>query len=172
MQLYLTKPFHKLHVLDEVDVEFTGSELRFFSDDSIFESLEATAGECYEVQCIGKSNSITIEKVSMPTTRGMKIAWALDSVEEENIATSFADFQERFFDKVFNCKSDYVICEMNSHAYAFIIDEKNVDGELQVQSVSFWISDKISQKELDELITCYENHHRHIRCSKEFLKSL
>ncbi len=170
MQLYLCKPFKKA-VNNCVDVEFTGNKIRLYFNDTLIESADAVPGECFYVQPHGQIKYPTMEKAQMPSERGKKILWALDFVQSKKHALSYEDFENRLYQVAESYKPEQIFFETKTGSYAFMLGEKKTKNGIKMQPLFAWVSDDISNEDLDNLIHAYCKYRR-IHCGEEFLKVL
>lgn len=170
MQLYLSTP-SKTPVSDCADIVFTGTELRTLFKGSLVESIDAHPGECYYVLPHGQTKYPTVTKAEMPKTRGKKIVWALDFVQEKKHASSYEDFMERYQKIAAGSKTESTYLEIIPGVYAFLLGNKKTKCGFKKQPLFAWVSDTINDDGLDLLITAYKRHRR-IHCTEEFLKFL
>lgn len=170
MQLYLCKPF-RTSVSNCVDVEFTGTKLRVFFKGSMIESTDAKPGECYYITPRGQVKYPTLDKASMPASRGQKIIWSLDFVQSKKHATSYADFEDRFQQVAKSYKPERIFYEATLGVYAFLLGEKKTKNGVKMQPLFAWVADDITKEGLDELIAAYKKYRR-IHCGEDFLKVL
>lgn len=177
MQLFLAKPFRQ-QVSPYVDAVFTGTELQLFFKGSPITVCDAKPGESYYVVPHGQSKYPQMEKAKMPDTRGKKIAWALSFVESKKHADSYEDFLARFE----GIAADYdsqgeKFCEFKPGAFAFMVVPKRVQpgkgrGRIgKMKPLFIWVSDDISESDLDQLIGTYRKYHS-IFCGEDFIKVL
>lgn len=105
----------------------------------------------------------------MPETRGKRIAWALSFSQDEKIADSLDEFSKKFTDLIQEYGTNPTCC-YNKNAYAFLIAEKrNKKGKKK--PLLAWVSDSISDEDLDELISIYTKY-RKLYYPAEFIKVL
>ena len=138
-------------------------------------SHPAHLGEAYYVLPQG-DNVPLVERKSIPSNRGAKLAWALSFIGEDKCVKSEADFYSQFdylvgTDTITNIAAftkygKYGIILANKH----ILSETAPNGRSKViinTPILAWISDTISFEDLTDLLNKYSSRIP-LPCNKEF----
>ena len=135
------------------------------------DSREAKLGDAFSFTPMSRHPPV-ISPISLPSSRGERIAWALSFVEEETHAHSYEDFFKRYSDVRLTYNSDEYFLEARPEAYAFMLARKNPGKNKKragrLKPLFVWISDTISEKDLGLLIEKYESY-RSIHLPPEYL---
>lgn len=154
---------------EAVYTNFDGKMLRTYHNGAEADKRHAAIGECFIVTPRGKKKPI-VEKVTMPSTRGKRIAWALSFSNDTKHADSVADFLTRSDKLLYECSSISIQIADNN-AYALMFARRKGSQKTTLKPVLAYVSDTISQQGLEKLMTDYRRHHP-ISCPEAFIRAL
>ena len=154
---------------ETVYTKFDGKMLRTYHNGTETDKRHAAIGECFIVTPRGKKKPI-VEKVTMPATRGRRIAWALSFSDDTKRADSVADFLTRSDKLLYECSSISIQIADNN-AYALMFARRKESQKTTLKPVLAYVSDTISQQGLEKLIDEYRRHHP-INCPESFIRVL
>lgn len=152
----------------------TPETVELFLEEYLCDSRTAKIGDAFDLT-VRTKNSPVITPIELPATRGARIAWALSFVEEEKLAHSYQDFFKRYDDVKNAYESEHYFMEAKPEAYAFLLAKKNPGKKskksTRLKPLFVWISDAISQDDLELLIRKYKSY-RKLSLPEEYLYTL
>lgn len=162
-------------ITTNIRCNFDGRFLQTFRNDELILSHPAHFGEAFCIQFDDESN-IQLSKISLPSKRGEKIAWALSFVGDEKCKASQSEFYEKYEELVNSNTITNIAVFSKFNRYSIAIADMHIPLEIAPNGretvvhgvpVLAWISDDITPEDLSELLDKYSVRNR-LPCSKEF----
>ena len=165
MQIYLTRNGQTFHISEYISAHFDDERLTI-NYNGKKSSCPAEIGESYIIKRTDKG--LIVDQVHIPESYAGKVGFCL-SFAEDKICKSLDEFYIRADSIKGVYPSKKFIIQTDSKAYAFLVAKKK-DRRVYAPLL-LWVSDTISQEELDELIHMFRKY-RKIYYSEEFTKIL
>lgn len=178
MQIFIVKGNSEFLVNSAVYAKFDGKKLRTYLNNQLVDTKSATIGNVFSIELGEGSKPILVKKEKMPKTRGEKIAWSLGFQKKNTFANSFNNFWHTLHYLLETTENSRDInTEHIEESYAFAVairktpPHKGRNGITLIRKILIWISDDISEADLEQLISDLKKYEK-ISCSTEFLKVL
>lgn len=177
MYVHLTDKLRDENLTEFIRIKFDGNLFAVYLNNALCGIHAAKPGDVFQVFSIGQNTPPKVDKVRQPSDRGERIAWALGFQERNARASSYQEFLDTYQKVMEAYPSEKYFIEELPKVYAFVLAKKlsnprKPNKPAKKKPLLAWVSDNISDEDLDMLISAITQYRNLSDSVKEFIKAL